>query len=214
MDEEFFERLKRRVLPYFEGINPCHDFHHTERVLDLALRIGEKEGCDLYVLRMAVLLHDVARKEQDDCKGGICHAKKGGELARDILGELEVCGEMVDRVVHCVEAHRNRGEGIAKSIEAKVLYDADKLDAIGAIGILRTTYFASSIGAVVHNPDIDIESTDEYSREDSAYREFLVSLRKTRDKMLTESGREIAGGRQDFMRVFFDRANAEVEGRI
>ncbi len=214
MEEEFFIELKNRVLPYFEGTNPCHDFYHVDRVLSLAMTIGKRENADLDILRMAVLFHDVARAEQDESKGKVCHAKRGGEVAGEILRELGCSKEEVDRVVHCVETHRFRENSIPESIEAKVLYDADKLDGIGAIGILRATSFAGTIGAVVHNPDIEVDKTESYSKDDSAYREFLVKLVKIKDKMLTEGGLEVAKERQRFMNDFFDRANAEARGEL
>lgn len=214
MDKEFFERLREKVLPYFEGTNPCHDFHHVDRVLSLAVKIGEKEGVDLEILKVAVLLHDVARKEQDDCKGAICHAERGGEIAREILKEFGYCEEKIERVVHCVESHRNRGDKVVESVEAKVLYDADKLDAIGAIGIGRSFSFSGSRGSYVHVSDFDLTSDEEYGEEDCAYREFLVSQVDMADKMLTESGKEIARGRQEFMRDFFERLKGEVDGEL
>lgn len=214
MDEKFFGRLRERVLPYFEGTNPCHDFYHVDRVMRIAMKIGEKEDCDLEILRMAVLLHDVARKEQDDCRGGVCHAKKGGEIACDILTEMGCSEDEIERVVHCVEAHRNRGEGKAESVEARVLHDSDKLDAIGAIGIGRSFSFSGSRGSFVHISDFDLTTDEEYGEKDCAYREFLVSHVDMKGKMLTESGREIAESRQSFMREFFDRLNREVRGEL
>ncbi len=212
--EEFFERLREKVVPYFEGTDPCHDFHHVDRVLSLSMTIGEKEGADLDILRTAVLLHDVARREQDESKGEVCHAKRGGEIAREILGELGYSEDKIEKVVHCVEAHRNRGENKANSVEAKALYDADKLDAIGAIGIGRAFSFSGSRGSFVHVSDFDLTSDEEYGEKDCAYREFLVSHTNMRDKMLTESGCKIAKGRQSFMMEFFERLNREVEGDI
>lgn len=212
MNEEFFEELQEKIMPYFEGINPCHDFFHTKRVLDLALNIGESEECDLDILRAAALLHDVGRKAQDECCGKICHAEEGGRISREILKEIGCSDEFIRKVVHCVEAHRFRKDNIPESIEAKVLYDADKLDAIGGIGILRATSFAGFIGAHVHNADIDVPNTKAYSKDDSAYREFLVKLIKIKDKMLTVEGRRVAEGRHKFMEEFFERVNAEVAG--
>ncbi len=212
MDGEFFDRLRLRVLPYFEKNNPCHDFYHVDRVLGLAMRIGKREGADIDILRMAVLLHDVARGEQDESLGVVCHAERGGEIAREILLEFGCEEDVVDRVVHCVEAHRNRQHKVPESVEAKVLYDADKLDGIGAIGVLRLASFSGDIGSIVHDPNVVPENTKSYSKDDSAYREFLVSHVGFGDKMLTESGREVAVERQRFMGEFFDRANREVLG--
>ena len=214
MDEEFFEKLKEKVMPYFEGTNPCHDFNHVKRVLKLALIIGKKESADLDIIKTAVLLHDIARKEQDDSRGKICHAKRGAEIAKQILEEMGFLKDKIGNVVHCIRAHRFRGDSAPETIEAKVLCDADNLDAIGAIGILRAASFSGFTGAVVHNPDVNIKTTTVYSKDDSAYREFLDKLIRIKDKMLTQTGREFAKERQDFMNEFFDRANKEVRGEL
>jgi len=142
-----FDEIKEKVILASEGINPCHDFMHTERVLNLALHIGEKEGADLEIITLSALLHDIARKEQDESKGKICHAQRGAELAKDILKEKGMDEDKINRVIHCIEAHRFRNGCIPESIEAKVLSDADKLDAIGAIGIGRAFSFSGHIGA-------------------------------------------------------------------
>lgn len=214
MKEGFFEKLREKILSYFEGINPCHDLSHTERVLNLALAIGEKEGADLEILEVATLLHDVARKEQDECSGAICHAERGGELAGEILKELKFPEDKIDKVVHCVETHRFRKGHAPESIEAKILYEADKLDSIGAIGIGRAFSFAGTRGSHVHFLDLDLTEDEEYGEKDCAYREFLVKLLKVKDKMITESGKELAGERHDFMVEFFDRINKEVRGEL
>ncbi len=93
-----------------------------------------------------------------------------------------------------------------------MLYDADKLDSIGAIGIGRAFLFSGEVSAKLHNPDIDIESTLAYSEEDTAYREFIKKLQFIREKMLTASGKKLAEGRHEFMNLFFNRLKDESKG--
>ena len=214
MKEEFFVELREKVVGYSEGINPCHDIDHTDRVVALSLAIGEKEGCDLEILRVAALLHDVARKEQDESRGQICHAERGAELSREILKEMNYPGDKIDRIVHCIETHRFRKGSPPESIEAKVLYDADKLDSIGAIGIARNFSFSGSLGSRVHVSDLNLEDSEEYGKDDCGHREFLVKLVKVKDKMLTDSGKEISKERHDFMVEFHDRLIKEVKGEL
>ncbi|MCK5450008.1 HD domain-containing protein [Candidatus Pacearchaeota archaeon] len=214
MEEEFFNKLREKVLPYFEGTNPCHDICHADRVLSLVLAIGGKEGADLEILKVVALLHDVARKEQDESRGKICHAERGSELAWGILRELGYPEDKIEKVIHCIEAHRSRKGDVPESIEAKVLYDADKLDSIGAIGIGRAFSFSGSIGSVVHISDVDVNDNGEYGREDCAYREFLAKLVQVKYKMFTDEGKKIAGKRYDFMVEFFDRLNREIKGEL
>lgn len=208
------EKIREEARKYHEGINPCHDFTHTERVVKLALDLGKKENADLEVIELASILHDIGRKEQDESNGKICHAEKGAELSRNILKRYGYDKETIDKVAHCIESHRFRNDISPETKEAKILFDADKLDSIGAIGIGRAFSFAGHIGAKVHDSKISIEKTKEYTKEDSAYREFLVKLSKVKDKILTKTARKIAEERHNFMTNFFDRINKEVIGEL
>jgi uncharacterized protein len=97
-------------------------------------------------------------------------------------------------------------------LEAKVLFDADKLDAIGAIGIARAFQFAGEIGAKFHNPSANPEDTEPYTEDDTGYREFMVKLRKIKQRMLTAEGLRRAEERHAFMEAFFKRFLKEHEG--
>ena len=156
----------------------------------------------------------IGREEEDRLNGKICHAERGARLAREILERHGVDNETIERVVHCVETHRFRGSMTPETLEARILYDADKLDAIGAVGIGRAFLFAGEVGAKLHNKDVDVEKTEQYSKEDTAYREYLVKLRRLKDRMLTQEGKRIAQDRDRFMSGFFERMNKEVDGNL
>jgi uncharacterized protein len=214
MDEELFSRIQKKAAAYFENSRGSHDWSHTERVYRLCVRIGEKEGADLEILRIAALLHDIGREEQDSSHGKICHAAVGAKLARSILADVRLEPDKLERVIHCIRTHRFRGRHHPETIEAKVLFDADKLDSLGAVGIGRAFLFAGEVGATVHNGGIDLSKTTSYSKEDTAYREFAVKLCKVKERMLTREGRRIAEERHHFMEKFFERLHDEVEGKI
>ena len=207
-------QIKEEAKEFFSSAKGSHDWGHTERVHNLCVRIGEKEKADMEVLRLAALLHDIGREAQDRSNGAICHAERGAALAGELLRRHRIADEKVERIVHCIETHRFRNNKIPQSIEAKVLFDADKLDAIGATGIARAFLFAGEVGAKLHNKDSDLEHTEPYTKEDTAYREFVVKLRKIRKRMLTKHGKKIAEERHRFMVDFFDRLNREVEGHL
>jgi uncharacterized protein len=97
-------------------------------------------------------------------------------------------------------------------LEARVLFDADKLDSIGAVGVGRAFLFAGEIGARLHDKTIDVRTSKPYSRDDTAYREYLVKLRRVRERMTTREGRRIAAERHRYMAAFFDRLNKETDG--
>ena len=133
-------------------------------------------------------------------------------MATEILTKHGLDDAFIQHIAECIRTHRAKSKVIPGSIEAKVVYDADKLDAIGAIGIARTFVFAGEIGARVHNADVDIYKTKSYTKEDTAYREYMLKLRYLKDKLYTDEGRRIALERSKFMDEFFKRLNAEVEG--
>lgn len=209
-----FGEAKKFAMHCFEEARGSHDWSHTERVYNLSMHIGKVEKADLEVLKVASLLHDVGRSFQDASKGEICHAEKGGEIAQSLLENYPFSDEQKTNVIHCIQTHRYRGRHKPKTLEAKVLYDSDKLDAIGAIGIGRAFLFAGEVGATLHNPAANHDETKPYTREDTAYREFRVKLSKIKDHMLTSEGRRMAEARHGFMEEFFERLNQEYKGII
>lgn len=214
MKQEILNKISQEAKKRLEGINSCHEWEHTERVYNLAFHIGKKEKADLEVLAIAALLHDIARKEQDESNGKICHAKKGAEMAEKILKPFELPEKKLKNILHCIEAHRYRNNIIPNTIEARVLYDADKLDSIGAIGTGRNFSFAGHLGAKVHDKNINYEKSAEYTKDDTAYREYMVKLKFVKDKILTKEGKKIAKGRHKFQEEFWKRLNKEVDGEL
>jgi uncharacterized protein len=97
-------------------------------------------------------------------------------------------------------------------LEARTLFDADKLDSIGAIGIGRAFLFAGEVGAKLHNPEMDLHNTQPYTEQDTGYREFKLKLSKIKDRMLTVEGRRLARERHAFMEEFFERLQQEWDG--
>ena len=189
-----------------------HGPDHSERVFRTAMAIGKKMQANLLVLGTAALLHDIGRKAETESKGAICHAEHSAELARPELRLLEYDEDAISHICHCISSHRFRKGRAPQSKEAKILFDADKLDSIGAIGIGRAFLFAGQIGACLHNPEKNPEETEAYSNEDTAYREFQVKMSKVKDQMQTPLGREIAERRHRFMELFFNELNCEIYG--
>lgn len=192
-----------------------HDQGHIERVYNLCMQIGRKEGADLEILGLAALLHDIGRQYEKDSKGKVCHAEKGAVLARRLLKKYHVDKVKINKVVECIRTHRFKSNKKPKLKEAKILFDADKLDSIGAIGVGRAFFFAGEIGANLHNDGkMDIEKTKPYTKDDTAYREFVLKLKKIKAKMFTEEGRRLAEERHNFMDRFFDRFDKEICGEL
>jgi uncharacterized protein len=196
----------------FSSARGSHDWDHTERVYNLCMRLADAEGADREVLAIAAFLHDVGRPYQDESRGAICHAEKGAEIAEALLHAYPLPVDKKRNIVHCIRTHRFRGNRRPETLEAKVLFDADKLDAIGAVGVARAFLFAGEVGARLHNPRVSPEKTEPYSMEDTGFREFKLKLSKIKDCMFTATGRRIAEDRHAFMEKFFQRFLEEYEG--
>ncbi len=206
--------IRQIALGHFVNAKFSHDWEHTERVYRLCLHIGAIEGADLEVLAMAAFLHDIGRAHQDRALGSVCHAEIGSGIAREILDDFSIPRDRKDNIIHCILSHRYRNSHVPKTLEAKCLFDADKLDAIGAVGIARAYLFAGEVGAVLHNPDAVPEETRPYSRDDTGYREFRVKLSRIKDRMITAEGKRMAEERHAFMEAFFERFIKEHEGLL
>ena len=211
---ELLAGLRRISAEHCTEAGGSHGPDHTERVFQNAMAIGRKMGAKLDILAPAALLHDIGRSAEHRSKGEICHAAMGAEMAENILQELGYSEEDRAAICHCIRAHRFRGGERPESLEAKIIFDADKLDSIGAIGIGRAFLFAGQIGAQLHNPDANHDLTAPYSAEDTAYREFQVKMCKICSIMLTPMGRKIAKRRHDFMEIFFAELNLEIYGSL
>jgi uncharacterized protein len=210
--KDFVNLIKDIAQSHFSSAKFSHDWEHTERVYRLCMHIGPSEGADLDVLAAAAFLHDIGRTHQDRAKGSICHAEKGADMAREILAGFPIADDKKDNIIHCILTHRYRNSHVPETREAKVLFDADKLDAIGAVGIARAYLFAGEVGAVLHNREADPAETKPYSRDDTGYREYMVKLSRIREKMLTPEGKRMALERHAFMEEFFNRFLKENEG--
>jgi uncharacterized protein len=211
--KNMIEHVKKEAEKLFDGARGSHDWEHTLRVFSLCERMGPAEKADMDVLRVAAYLHDIGRAGQDLALGALCHAENGAEMAQPIVDKLPLSGEQKANIIHCIRAHRFRGKCRPETPEAKVLFDADKLDAIGAVGVARAFLFAGEVGARLHNNESRIEETQPYTSEDTGFREYKVKLCKIRERILTVEGRKLADERHAFMESFFNRFLEEYEGK-
>ena len=212
--QEKFEQVVEFVKTTMASAPGCHDFDHIRRVLHNARLLATQEAeVNLEIVELAAVLHDIARPEEMNARGKICHAELGAEKAPEILREHGFTDpEFIQAVTECIKKHRYRGNTAPEKLEEKIIYDADKLDSAGAVGIGRAFHFAGRIGARLHNTEAEALTSESYSSEDSAYREYLVKLSKIPDRMLTQTGKKIALERAEFMKLFFERLNREVYG--
>jgi uncharacterized protein len=190
----------------------AHDFDHVLRVAAMADRIARAEGADREVVRAAALLHDIGLDE-----GRAGHETSAANRGKEILraqGYDEVfCG----KVAHAIESHRFRSDPTPQTLEAKVLFDADKLDAIGAIGVARAFAFGAHRGQKLWG-EVPPDYTDQMNgveadpRQHTAVHEFHVKLSQIKDRMFTATGKQIADERHAFMVKFYQQLDREVAG--
>ncbi len=206
------ERVESHARERMRSVRSSHGWDHVQRVRGLAVALAREEGAKLEVVEPAALLHDIGRQAEEESGGKECHARLGAEEAGALLERMGAPDELREAIVHCVAAHRFRGEARPETLEARVLFDADKLDSIGAVGLGRAFLYAGEVGARLHNPESDPEACPARGPQDSALREFLVKLRWVKDRMFTPSGRRLARDRHAFMEAFFDQLDGEVRG--
>ena len=215
----------------------AHDFDHVWRVTTLAIRIAQAEGADVTVVRLAALLHDVptdalstralpahdnasvetAQAGADTHRRRQAHHLAAADYARALLVARGLGTEQVANVVHCIEAHRFRDQSVQpETLEAKCLYDADKLDSIGAIGIGRAFAFAGAYGHRLWTEPWSAAPAPDAKPAGENYtpvHEYVYKLRLILATLHTATARRIGAERHRFMIAFFDRLDAEMQGR-
>lgn len=184
----------------------AHGFSHVLRVLRLAEHIGQAEGADMLVLRTACLLHDIGRPAET--ASGVCHAAWGAERARQLLAGHPPA--LVEAVAHAIAAHRFRNDVEPRTLEAKVLSDADKLDALGAVGVARAYAMAGERGSELWVPMDAAQQEDAGGKAHTPVHEYLHKLLQLPDHLYTPTARRMAEHRLRFMQAFFEELEAEM----
>lgn len=192
-----------------------HDWFHTQRVLNNAMLIAKGETVNLFIVQLGALLHDIA-----DSKFHNGDETVGPKVAREFLIQLNVDSASIEHVIKIIENISFKGGNEPqqfKSPELDVIQDADRLDALGAIGIARTFNYGGFKNRALFDPDIkpNLKMTkDEYkASNDPTINHFYEKLLLLKDKMNTKTGRQIAEKRHQFMEAFLDQFYAEWDGR-
>ena len=208
-----FEVLSGKLKTLLLDSGAGHDYDHTLRVMKNAdLLLTEEPEADGEVVRFAALLHDCARPEEHRSKGRVCHALRGAEIALELMRRENLPEDFCTAVAAAVRCHRYRDGILPETPEGRIVFDADKLDSLGAVGLGRAFLFAGACGARVHNSEEEALNGAAYGTEDTAYREYLVKLRHLPEAMLTPAGRRLGKERLEFMESFFERLSREIYG--
>ncbi len=207
--------LTEKTIEYVKGEmknDSGHDWYHVERVWKMAKRIAEEEDADMFVVEMAALLHDIA-----DWK---FHGEgAGSNKAMDWLKKNGVEEEKIKQIIRIIDGTSFRGEGETPqelSLEGRIVQDADRLDAIGAIGVARTFVFAGWKGNAIYDPKIPVVKNmkyDQYMKVTSpSVNHFYEKLLLLKGMMNTKTGKKLAEGRHKFMEEYLDQFFKEWKG--
>lgn len=199
---------------WYRQADAVHDFEHVRRVYRLAEYLAQREGADLEIVRAAALLHD-AQGSAPGQAARADHHLTSAEFALRILSAEGWPPERIQAVQHCIRAHRFRSQEKPQTLEAQVLFDADKLDVLGAVGVARVIAYATLAGTPWYHPPSQqfLESGVETPGEPhSAYHEYLFKLRHIPERLYTPTARALAEERLRYLDEFFRRLIAEWEG--
>ena len=209
MDKLTFSRLESFMQGCME--DSAHDKEHVYRVLANAMVIAEpEETVDYDVLICACLLHDIGRRDQLR-DPSLCHAQVGAQKAYDYLLDQGYGQEFAAQVAACIRTHRFRKNAPPESLEAKVLFDADKLDVVGAIGIARTLVYKGTVSAPLYLRDENGQiSGGREDTEPNFFQEYCFKLEKLYDRFYTQQGRRLALDRRQAAVGFYENLLREV----
>ena len=209
MTQERYAAIEAHMLASMK--DNAHDSEHVYRVLYNALEIAKaEETVDYDILITACLLHDIGRKDQI-ADPRLCHAEVGSEKAYQFLLELGTEASFAAQVRHAILTHRFRNNRPPETLEAKILFDADKLDVTGAIGVARTLMYMATVEEPLYAklPDGRIsDGTDEGAF--SFFREYKFKLEKLYDRFYTARGAELAQSRRKIAADFYENLYREV----
>jgi len=184
------------------GEHTGHDWWHIHRVRNLALKLAEKENADLYIVELAALLHDIADWKFTDDKN----------VVRDWLKSISIEDSSIEKITKIIDEISFKGAGVItpmSTIEGQCVQDADRLDAIGAIGVARCFAYGASKQREIYNPEIKPvmhTSFEQYKKsEGTSLNHFYEKLFLLKDRMNTQTGKDIAEQRHKFMENYVEQ---------
>jgi len=210
---DLIEKTRVFATTFHEGEPSSHDMSHINRVEALCREIQKEEGGNLLILRLAALLHDVGVIKEHE-EGGD-HALYSAEIAAEFLGRAGLEEKTIEAVTYCIRTHRFSGGKSPETIEARILQDADRLDALGAIGIFRSILSMGALRMLKHTTGLDkgsskrtvyiddpVEGFNEYMR----YKPFTIP-----ERLNTNMAKRIAEERLKIMHLYLEALNLEAK---
>lgn len=203
-------KIKAEVEKILEGRDPAHDYEHILRVYRIAEAIGKKEKADMDVLLAAVLMHDLVVYPKGSAKRSKS-ADDSADLAEEILRRHGYAAKKIEKISYCIRTHSYSKKITPSTLEGRILQDADRLDALGAIGIARTFSVGGTENRMFYNPkDPLCETNREPDDRLWTMDHFQKKLLKVKDSMHTRTAKKLARKRTQFMREFIDELKKEI----
>ncbi len=215
-NKDLILNIANEVRNKLEGESSGHDWWHVQRVWKMAKKIGEEENANLLIVELGALLHDIADWKLHNGDENI-----GPRVAEEILLKHQVSQEVINCITQIIRDMNFQGAGVnnqSLSLEGKIIQDADRLDAIGAIGIARAFAFGGHKNTVIYDPNVkpsSYTSKGEYTnRNTSSINHFYEKILLLKDLMNTKTGKEIVESRHKFTEEYLERFFKEWEGEI
>lgn len=209
--QKIIHYITEEVRTKLEGEGSGHDWWHIVRVWNMAKHIGAQEQANMFIVELAALLHDIADWKFHDGDDTI-----GPKMAREILQKHSISAKIIDRVCEIIAGISFKGAGVnteMKTLEGKVVQDADRLDAIGAIGVARTFAYGGHKNRSMYDPNLKPsfhQSKQEYFKnESSTINHFYEKLLLLKDRMNTKTAKKFAENRHRFMEEYLKRFLSE-----
>src|SRR5213593_711918 len=204
------DKVERKVIKLLDGRDSAHDFQHIKRVYKNAEVIGRREGADMKILLSAALLHDLVVYPKGSAKTSKS-ADDSADIAEKWLRSYGYPQGKIEKICYCIRTHSYSKRLTPSSLEGKILQDADRLDALGAIGIARTFSVGGSESRLFYNPDDPFwKSGRELNDRDWTLDHFQTKLLKLNRSMHTKTGKEMAQERVKFMELFIKQLQNEL----
>ena len=211
MENNFYEDLKKKVKKFLEE-GEGHGFDHTERVFNNSVALCENENADIDIVKTSALLHDIARPKERSGKVKD-HADKGSEMAREILKKTNFPENKIKDVCYAIKVHRFSKGIKPKTKEAMILQDADRLDALGAVILVRMIQHATKENKPIYDSNIPPE--EKYGNSSTLFNHLDEKIFKIKPETFhTEKARELANGRYEFIKEFAKRYLKEIKGEL
>ncbi|MBN2656162.1 MAG: HD domain-containing protein [Spirochaetales bacterium] len=214
-NDEIIALTEEYVRKEMTGAEGGHDWWHTDRVRNLAVQINKREKADSFIVELGALLHDIA-----DSKFHGGDESVGPAAAGTFLESLGVDAKTIEHIKNIIThiSFKGGGEQLFRSPELDIIQDADRLDALGAVGIARTFNYGGFKNREIYNPSIPPNlqmSREEYKNSTApTINHFYEKLLLLKDRMNTETGRKMARHRHDFLETFLDEFFREWEGEL